>query len=105
MCNVSGAYADGTQDNIEIYPIVTGTSDKGFSTDVTGYFNFTIDLSPFTFAESMKCINNIVKLSQEVNEFPRFQRFVKSLGGIPRIIVVFCDFLLMWVTRKSMFHN
>ena len=104
MCKVS-TVSLGAQHNVHVFPIVTGTSSKSFKQSVMDYGCLNVDLSPFTLTQSLEMVKQLTKIPQHLTELPRFQRFVMSLGGIPRFLSIFCEFVDMWAAKHGMFFT
>jgi hypothetical protein len=100
-CTDTAMYAFGAQQQISLFPIVTGTSSKSFKNRVTNYSDYQIRLDPFNWKESRAFLRANANLPQAVAKNARFRRFVMSLGGLPRLLELFADAINSWANEHG----
>jgi hypothetical protein len=96
-------YALATEHNVEVFPIVIGTSSKLLKNSVTGYSSFEINLKPFTLEQTLRLIAANTGVEVEQLKTPQLLRLIKSLGGIPRFISLACQFITSWLKGIARF--
>lgn len=87
MCSTeSNVISNSVEDGIVVYPVITGTSSKGFKQEVTGYGVFHIKLSPFNYKESLEFLGERKIVYYIWQKQMSFKRLIKCCGGIPRFL-------------------
>eukprot|EP01124_Arcella_intermedia_P021706 TRINITY_DN308_c0_g2_i13.p1 TRINITY_DN308_c0_g2~~TRINITY_DN308_c0_g2_i13.p1 ORF type:complete len:781 (-),score=117.95 TRINITY_DN308_c0_g2_i13:15-2357(-) len=99
MCSTTTSVKScATLNNMLIYPVITGTSTKGFKEEVTDYGSIHIELEPFNFSESLNFLEKNGIVHSRWIQQSNFKRLVKCCGGLPR-----CLKLLQSILKKNSF--
>ncbi|KYQ91067.1 hypothetical protein DLAC_07969 [Tieghemostelium lacteum] len=105
MCRtVEKEISDSSRFNIVVFPILTGTSSKNLRMAITDHGSLYIDLRPFTLKESFKFLNSNIPNFNCEDQNKRFQRTVMSMGGIPRLLERFAQYIKSEVNIKFLDH-